>query len=443
MPIASALVVSFEDGLADSEDDVYPFPPGDWVPPPFWRAADWDVKLVALLLYHALVAGEHSPWARYLAALPRPDELSTAADLQDEALLDTQYSPLVEAVECYQYRVNTEYGRMRSALPLEVRSLLTRELFEWAMKVVHSRAFSIPPGGFAASSTRAGLRNYGASRRSLEWPRKFALVPVLDMTNHGCGRSLANFRYDDRAGCFELVAGEKGYETGSQVLVSYGDLTNDDLYLLYGFVQAGNPNDVYEVEDVIDWAAEHHSSKEWNLYDAKLLLLERVGLCYEGRKCYLSRARIDPDLVAALRILLADAEEFRQARAMVQVEQPRDELSVRGIKREAPQGWFKPLAEANERKVWHRIESQCRRMLEEFPTSIEFDEEMILLHAASSVPSDPVVAKSLLFRVEKKRILKAAASLAMEHRVRLEVETDLIEESEFAPPSTDLWADVQ
>lgn len=442
MPIASALVVSFEDGLADSEHDQYPFPPAQWLPAPFWRAADWDLKLVALLLYHALVAADHSPWSRYIDVLPTPHQLSTAADLLDEDLLDTQYSPLMEAVECYQYRVNTEYRRMRAALPPHVRHVLTRHVFEWAMKVVHSRAFSIPPGGFAASSTRAGLRNCATGRHSLEWPRKFALVPVLDMTNHGCGDNLANFRYDDRARCFELVAGRNGYHTGSQVLVSYGDLTNDDLYLLYGFVQAGNPNDVYEVEDVVDWVAEHHSAREWNLYEAKLRLLERVGLCYEGRKFHLSRSRIDPDLVAALRILLADAEEFRQARGMVQVEQPRDELSVRGIKREAPQGWFNPLTEANERKVWHRIESQCHRMLQEFPTSIEFDEEMILLHAASSVPSDPVVAKSLLFRVEKKRILKAAASLSMEHRMKLEMETNLFESSEFTPPSTDLGADV-
>lgn len=443
MPIASALVVSFEDALADSEQDVYPFPQDVWVQPHFWRAADWDVKLVALLLYHAFVARDDSSWASYVASLPPQSQLTTAADLDHDALRDTQYSPLVEAVECYQYRVNAEYGRMRAALPSEMRPLLTLGRFEWAMKVVHSRAFSIPPGGFAASSTRAGLRNCGNGRRSLEWPRKFALVPVLDMTNHGCGDNLANFRYDDSARCFELVAGQEGYETGAQVLVSYGDLTNDDLYLLYGFVQAGNPNDVYEVEDVVDWVAEHPSTREWNLYEAKLRLLERVGLSYEGRKFHLSRDQIDPDLVAVLRILLSDSEEFKKARAMAHVDQARDELSVSGIKREAPLGWFEPLTEANERAVWHRIDSRCTRMLAEFPTSIEFDEEMIILHAASSVPNDPVESKSLLFRVEKKRILKSAASIAREHFVKLEAAADLPNNSEFARPNTDLWADAE
>ncbi|CDF36799.1 unnamed protein product [Chondrus crispus] len=331
---------------------------------------------------------------------------------------------------------------MRAALPPHRRSLLSRERFDWAMKVVHSRAFSIPPGGFAAGSTRAGLRHrHNAFRGSQNWPSKFALVPVLDMTNHGSGENLANFRYDDHAGCFELVAGPDGYEEGAQVLVSYGELTNDDLYLLYGFVQAGNPYDVFEVEDLVEWVAEHHSVREWNLFDAKLRLLERIGLCYEGRKFHLSVSQIDPDLVAALRILLADVNEFRRARAMIEFEEPRDELSVGGFKREVPQGWFEPLTASNERTVWHRIASKCSRTLEEFPTSIEFDEEMIILHAASSVPSDPVHANSLLFRVEKKRILRAAALLAKEHHIKLDMGSDVIESPEFARPRTDLRAD--
>lgn len=444
LPLTEALVVSVDDSQAAAADAAsLPFPPAVWLPLTYWNASDWDLKLVALLLYHALVEKDMSPWASYVHSLPTHHELTTAADLDHDALLDTQYPPLVDAVECYQYRADAEFVRMRAALPLFKRSLLSRENFDWAMKIVHSRAFSIPPGGFAAGSTRAGLRNrQNAFNGSRNWPSKFALVPVLDMTNHGSSSDLANFRYDDQAGCFELVAGLRGYEKDDQVLVSYGDLTNDDLYLLYGFVQAGNPHDVFEVEDVIDWVAEHHSVREWNLHDAKLRLLERVGLCYEGRKFHLSVSQIDRDLVAALRILLADVNDFRRARAMVEFEQPRHELSVGGMKREVPSGWFEPLTATNERSVWRQIESQCIRMLQEFPTSIEFDEEMIILHAASSVPSDPVHANSLLFRVEKKRILRAAALLAKEHCIKLDIDSERIESSEVAPPSTDLWADV-
>ncbi len=51
-------------------------------------------------------------------------------------------------------------------------------------------------------------------------------------------------------------------------------------------------------------------------------------------------------------------------------------------------------------------------MLAEFPTSLDEDEEMIILLAAGSSQTDVSVSAPLLFRVEKKRILRDAVQLA-------------------------------
>lgn len=346
-----------------------------------------------------------------------PAEIWTAADLSDTDLEELSYPPLVEAIECYRYRVAREYERFIAEVgPGKV----TRRDWEWAMKVVHSRAVVVPPGGFAGGWRRGGGSAIG---------KRFALVPVVEMMNHGIGEGVVRVRFDEVGGKFEIVAGRTGIRGSGQLLVNYGGLSNDEMYLWYGFVEAGNQCDVFEVEDVTDWV---EGAGEWNLIEAKMRMMERVGLCYEGRKFYVGRESMDPCLVAALRVLEADAEELTILRSGVK---------ERG---QVPKEWFHPLSCGNEKRVWATIEKHCTRMLEEFPTSIELDEEMIILHAASSVPSDPVVANSLLFRVEKKRILRAAVEKAAQHRLRLEMQlVDLFENSEFAPPNTDLWPDVQ
>lgn len=442
VPEEAALVVCFADSLPDSANDDFPFEQGEWVSPAYWRVADWDSKLAVLLLYHRSL-GDSSPWADYVDSLPGPNVLWTAADLDQQAALDLQYTPMLDAVNVYRFRLATELNRFRAALPTHLRYAVSDEDFAWALKVVHSRAFSIPPGGFAASATRMGLRNAmqrgSRPQRGAEWPRKFALVPLLDMMNHGSGEALASFRFDAAQESFELVAGDGGYQPDSQVLVSYGDLTNDDLLLLYGFVQAGNPSDVYEVEEVQDWASDHPSNADWNLWQRKLTLLEGTGLLYEGRKFFISRNEVDEHLAAALRVLLASADELAVLAAAT------DNVALRN--KNPPAAWYKTVSEKNERAVWATMERQCDRMLAEFPTSLDQDEEMIILLAAGSSESDVSVSAPLLFRVEKKRILRDAVELAAIKQLCIatnaskESERSLLQKmSDAKPPPPETWS---
>lgn len=438
VPEEATLSVCFADALTDSANDDCPFPPGEWVSHAYWRVADWDSKLVCLLLYHR-GQGASSPWAHYIATLPSPDELWTAADIDSRAAIDLQYTPMIDAVEVYRFRLAAELDRLYAALPPHLRDDVTPFDFAWAMKIVHSRAFSIPPGGFAASTTRMGLRGAmqrGRIPRGAEWPRKFAMVPFLDMMNHGSGDGLATFKYDEDKQVFQLIAGDKGFNASSQVLVSYGDLTNDDLMLLYGFVQAGNPSDVFELEDITGWTVDHPVNQDWNLFQRKLQLLEDVGLTYEGRKFLVSRSSVDEHLIAALRVLHASAEDFYELATTEDGKRLREPSAK----------WYSPVSLENELSVWNTVERHCDRILAEFPTSLDEDEELIIMLAASSKESDVSVSAPLLFRVEKKRILRdvvqmaAMKQLCIATQASAENERTLLRQViDLMPPPPETW----
>lgn len=434
----------------------FPFPLGSWVSRSYWRAADWDARLVSLLLFHRVVLGSASHMSAYIHSLP--SSLYTAADLSGDALADLQYQPAIDSVECFQYRLHAEYSRFISSITnYSLRSSVTIDLYRWAMKIVHSRAFSVPPGSFAAEYTRASSRQsstndpsaislskpsrFSAYPGSADWPSMFALVPVLDQLHHGAGEGLARLRYNHVDNVFELIAGDNELRDNSPVLVSYGrNLTNDDLYLFYGFVHAGNPADVHEVEDLDHWAADDPVNRDWNLFDSKLRVLNATGLFYDGRKYFLSRSDVDPDMVTALRILLATPDEFEYLMKAYQrhfndtrgkhadkpdwlyaqdVEFSPLSLAASSSGHSAPPSWYRPLSIESETKIWSRIDIQLKRLLAEYPTTLDFDEELILLLTATSSSADPKVSTPLLFRVEKKRILRDAIKLASEQAQRL------------------------
>lgn len=46
--------------------------------------------------------------------------------------------------------------------------------------------------------------------------------------------------------------GQRGWEAGEQVFISYGPRSNDHLLQRYGFVEPSNPNDVYRITGLVD-----------------------------------------------------------------------------------------------------------------------------------------------------------------------------------------------
>lgn len=46
--------------------------------------------------------------------------------------------------------------------------------------------------------------------------------------------------------------GQRAWQAGEQVFISYGPRSNDHLLQRYGFVEPNNPNDVYRITGLVD-----------------------------------------------------------------------------------------------------------------------------------------------------------------------------------------------
>ncbi|KFM26144.1 Histone-lysine N-methyltransferase setd3 [Auxenochlorella protothecoides] len=88
---------------------------------------------------------------------------------------------------------------------------------------------------------------------------------------------------------------------GEQVFISYGPVPNLKLLCYYGFVIADNPHDVVPL--TLELPAEEDAA----LHARRTAVWERLGLATEHN---LSAARLSPQLLAALRVAVATAEEL-------------------------------------------------------------------------------------------------------------------------------------
>mmetsp|Transcript_22799 Transcript_22799/g.53237 ORF Transcript_22799/g.53237 Transcript_22799/m.53237 type:complete len:501 (-) Transcript_22799:38-1540(-) len=70
-------------------------------------------------------------------------------------------------------------------------------------------------------------------------------LPMIDQVNHQSGPP-PKLEYDPGAQVWQLSAGQP-YDSGDEVVFSYGDKDNDNLLLQHGFVEEDNPNDCLEI----------------------------------------------------------------------------------------------------------------------------------------------------------------------------------------------------
>ena len=175
--------------------------------------------------------GSGSRFDRYLRSWPSAlPELPTEADVlavgcnaprpgasssSTRSWLEAQHSRAAEA-----FARSSEKGEgERGAFP-------SLEAFCAAVRLVGSRCLRCPAGQFGE--------------------RRF-LVPVLDMANHDGARPAALFRFrDEEEPAMQLVAA-RPLRNGDAVTICYGELSNAELVLGYGFVPRDeNPHD-YEL----------------------------------------------------------------------------------------------------------------------------------------------------------------------------------------------------
>lgn len=309
-------------------------PKPDLCPRDAWLALPWWARL-ALLLLSEDTAGASSPLAAYCAALPRSLDLPrhwTGAQL---AALPawSQLSKRVLAQQTELAAVHAALTAAAAAQPGCLAAGLSIERFGWAVDCVRSRTFSGPYEGSDASDrkalllfiaalalvytvTGAGPVENAASaalscaaflvlkdlavQRLENAPRRYTLVPLVDLANHASG-TVSDLAYEYFQDTFALVTGAPT-PAGAQLLVSYGPLDADALLQFYGFVEAG-PN-AHDGAPIGALLAKGSAPRLEALRAAGALAsLELLEVTQQG-------ALVPPAAAQALRALVASDAEF-------------------------------------------------------------------------------------------------------------------------------------
>jgi len=224
-----------------------------------YAGAPWSVRLAAQLVALRKEEKEKCPWAPYLAVLPEmvPSPLTT---FSWEATQAIQYPAMdVDLNELIWITSNAKQQMCKSG---KLKTEEDMELLEWAMSVVHSRTFAT-----AAKGGGIGVR---------------MLVPVIDMLNHsgdeargppGQQKIIAteNVEWklrapdpgDDTNNWHMNLVALRNIQEGEELVLSYGERSNDDFLLHYGFVPARNPHDDYVLFE--DWDEAENWLREGSL----------------------------------------------------------------------------------------------------------------------------------------------------------------------------------
>lgn len=78
--------------------------------------------------------------------------------------------------------------------------------------------------------------------------KKYVIAPLIDLFNHS-SKVTSAVSYEYFYDAFLLSVVDREFVAGEQVFISYGNLTNDELLAVYGFVEDDNPHDTYKLWD--------------------------------------------------------------------------------------------------------------------------------------------------------------------------------------------------
>eukprot|EP00890_Picochlorum_soloecismus_P005190 jgi/Picsp_1/5672/NSC_03031-R1_protein len=201
---------------------------------------------------------ESCPWRPYLDSLPPRVPAPTLPDFGWENIKAVGYEAGRKQLDFAQWLVSSHW---ESISCLDVPDGTTFEDFAHAMSVVHSRTFSLP---CSSEEAKDGVLRF--------------LMPLVDMLNHSGdvaplmvdavgefnqSRVIATdaVRWD----CVNKIGGEawmvvsavRDIVQGEEITLSYGERSNDDFFLYYGFVPPRNPHDSVilfsDATEAIDW----------------------------------------------------------------------------------------------------------------------------------------------------------------------------------------------
>eukprot|EP00535_Pseudo-nitzschia_heimii_P003568 CAMPEP_0197187602 /NCGR_PEP_ID=MMETSP1423-20130617/16168_1 /TAXON_ID=476441 /ORGANISM="Pseudo-nitzschia heimii, Strain UNC1101" /LENGTH=566 /DNA_ID=CAMNT_0042639229 /DNA_START=74 /DNA_END=1774 /DNA_ORIENTATION=+ len=384
------------------------------------------------------------PW---LDSLPR--EFGTPIHwAQQEREEWLQYQHIVESVERQEKSWNDIYKKLLDSSSAIIKEM-TWDDFLWGCECARSRAFS---GGYTGTpfnpfvyvftlvlvtiyigfnlgtleqaANGAGLVFCASVLRDFVVPKffknkKYVICPVIDMANHDSIRTTANVAYEFFANAYSLAT-TSAIASNNEIFISYGSRSNDQLLQYYGFVEPDNPHDTYVMPPLREWdiAALEKACGGTPFSAGRLQKLDRAGLLgisladldvgrddrsttgegviSEGNPrggVVLSRAiGLDPAILSALRVLVSSDQEWKDSG-------------------EAVGNFAVEVSAENERKARLAARTAIEAELSSKSTTLEEDRELLKrLRFSNNGLHEPEEQMAVMFRIEKKKILKETIS---------------------------------
>jgi hypothetical protein len=245
--------------------------------------------------------------------------------------------------------------------------------------------------------------------------KKYVICPVIDMCNHKSVGATAQVAFEFFTSAYSLAT-DLNVDKGSELYISYGTRSNDQLLQFYGFVEADNPHDVYVMPPLRKWdIAALEAACGGPFAAGRLGKLERAGLL--GRRTpetsgksddgetsgnplggvVLDRAvGLDPAVLQALRALVSTEEEWQAAG-------------------EAVGNFAAEVGAENERKARLAARTQIELEVAAKATTLEQDQQLLKV-MASKKGTEVEEKLAVQFRIEKKKLLQETIEKLLEKR---------------------------
>ncbi|KAJ2754879.1 hypothetical protein GGI19_002084 [Coemansia pectinata] len=233
------------------------------------------MMLSVFLIHERFVMKEASFWKPYIDILPL--EFHTPLQFNDEELKFLRGTPAEFAVEERREGYREQHQTALALVPESVipRDVLTYENYLWAMTVLSSRSFSkdLMEGSLCSLTAESEV-----------------LMPLLDMTNHYPLTPVTWTICDDGVGFSNCGT----IEAGQEIVNDYGEKSNEELMMGYGFCVPQNPLSCFHIK--LNYSQDP-------LVEAKERILAAAGL-EKSHDQYIRASELPCDLLPVLRVMV-------------------------------------------------------------------------------------------------------------------------------------------
>ncbi|KAJ2866913.1 hypothetical protein GGH94_001184 [Coemansia aciculifera] len=233
------------------------------------------MMLSIFLIHERFVMKETSFWKPYIDILPL--EFHTPLQFNDEELKFLCGTPAEFAVEERRKGYREQHRTALALVPESVipRDVLTYENYLWAMTVLSSRSFSkdLMEGSLCSLTAESEV-----------------LMPLLDMTNHYPLTPVTWTICDDGVGFSNCGT----IEAGQEIVNDYGEKSNEELMMGYGFCVPQNPLSCFHIK--LNYSQDP-------LVEAKERILAAAGL-EKSHDQYIRASELPCDLLPVLRVMV-------------------------------------------------------------------------------------------------------------------------------------------